>query len=54
MQHPKKIETVHVEMLDDELCLYDWQRLKVHNLNPTAAKVWQLCDGQTSPQEMVQ
>jgi hypothetical protein len=34
------------------LCLYNWQRLEVHNLNPTAAKVWQLCDGQTSPQQM--
>ncbi len=29
-QHPKRIETVHVEMLDGELCIYDWQRLKVH------------------------
>jgi hypothetical protein len=52
MPHPQKIETVHVEKLDNELCLYDWQRLEVHNLNPTAAKVWQLCDGQTSPQQM--
>ena len=52
MQHPQKIETVHVETLDNELCIYDWQRLEVHNLNPTAATVWQLCDGQTSPQQM--
>lgn len=54
MSHPKKIETVHVETLEGELCLYDWQRMKVHNLNPTAATVWQLCDGQTSPQQIAQ
>jgi len=54
MQYPKKIETVHVETLDDELCIYDWQRTEVHNLNPTAAAVWQLCDGHTTPQEMGQ
>ncbi len=35
MQHPKKIETVHVETLEGELCIYDWQRMEVHNLNPT-------------------
>jgi len=52
MQHPKRIETVHAETLEGELCLYDWQRLEVHNLNPTAARVWELCDGQTTPQEM--
>ncbi|NJN92745.1 MAG: PqqD family protein [Anaerolineales bacterium] len=52
MSHPKRIETVHLETLNGELCLYDWQRMEVHNLNPTAATVWQLCDGQTSPQQM--
>jgi hypothetical protein len=52
MPHPKKIETVHIETLDNELCIYDWQRMEVHNLNPTAARVWELCDGQTTPQQM--
>jgi hypothetical protein len=54
MSHPQKIETVHVEKLDKELCIYDWQRMEVHNLNPTAALVWQLCDGQTSPAQMAE
>jgi hypothetical protein len=54
MPQPKKISTVHVETLDGELCLYDWQRLKVHNLNPTASLVWQSCDGQTSPTRMAE
>ena len=43
MQQPQKIETVHVETLDGELCIYDWQGMEVHSLNPTAATVWQLC-----------
>lgn len=54
MMYPQKIETVHVEKLDNELCIYDWQRLEVHALNPTAALVWHLCDGQTSPAQMAE
>ncbi len=54
MKHPQKIETVHVETLDGELCIYDWQRMEVHNLNPTAAKVWELSDGQTTPEQMAE
>jgi hypothetical protein len=52
MASPKRAETVHVEQLGDELCIYDWQRKEVHALNPTVARVWQLCDGQTSPHEI--
>jgi hypothetical protein len=52
MQKPRKIQTVHVEKLDNELCVYDWQRKEVHNLNPTAALVWELCDGQTDPAQI--
>ena len=54
MSCPMKSVTVHVEQLGRELCLYDWQRKEVHNLNPTAALVWQQCDGQTSPAEMAE
>ena len=28
--------------------MYDWARQEVHALNPTAARVWQRCDGVTS------
>ncbi|MFL5800735.1 MAG: PqqD family protein [Roseiflexaceae bacterium] len=52
MSHPQKSETVHIERLGDELCIYDWQRKQVHALNPTAARVWQQCDGQTSPAQI--
>src|SRR5919198_3231271 len=52
MPTPKRAETVHIETLGDELCIYDWQRKQVHALNPTAARVWQQCDGQTSPEQI--
>jgi hypothetical protein len=54
MQQPRKIQTVHVEKLDGELSVYDWERKEVHNLNPTAARVWELCDGQTAPTKMAE
>src|SRR3954454_21948803 len=52
MVYPRQSPTVHVETLSNELCLYDWQRGQVHALNPTAALVWQHCDGATSPEAM--
>ena len=52
MQYPKRLENVHVEPLGDELCLYDWTGRKMHALNPTAAQVWQQCDGQSTPAEI--
>ena len=48
MPYPKQAASIHVEQLGDELCVYNWQRKEVHALNPTAARVWQQCDGQTS------
>ena len=52
MEHPKQSNTVHVETLNDELCIYDWERKEVHALNPTAGLVWQMCDGQTNPAQI--
>lgn len=34
-----------VEEVFDELVIYDLERDRVHSLNPTAAFVWQHCDG---------
>jgi hypothetical protein len=50
--HPQRATNLHIEQLGDELAIYDWERKEVHALNPTAARVWQLCDGQTSPAHM--
>lgn len=52
MSNPKQAASIHVEQLGDELCIYNWQRNEVHALNPTAARVWQQCDGQTSPTQI--
>ncbi len=52
MTNPKQSQTLHIEPLGDELSIYDWQRLQMHSLNPTAARVFELCDGQTSPTQM--
>lgn len=52
--YPKQSKTVHVETLNNELCLYDWQRKEVHALNPTVTQVWHMCDGKTSPAQMAE
>lgn len=52
MNHPQQSPTLHIETLNDELSVYDWQRLQMHSLNPTASAVFEMCDGQTSPAQM--
>ena len=47
MNYPRKTPHVHIEAIGDELCVYDWRRRRVHALNPSAALVWQHCDGAT-------
>lgn len=52
MQNPKQSKTLHIEMLGEELSVYDWKRQQMHSLNSTAAKVFALCDGNNSPAQM--
>src|SRR4029450_12963171 len=47
--YPRQSPTTHTEQLGDEASVYDWAHARVHALNPTAARVWRLCDGATSP-----
>jgi len=42
-----------VHELGDELVVYDEERHRAHNLNRTAALIWQQCDGQTTIEDMV-
>ena len=37
-----------VEHLADEVLVYDLERDRAHCLNQTAARVWEMCDGQKS------
>lgn len=41
-----------VRELPDEVLVYDLESHRAHCLNSTAAAVWRLCDGETSPSEM--
>jgi len=41
-----------VESLHGELCVYEWTTKRVHALNPAAARVWEMCDGVTTVDEM--
>jgi hypothetical protein len=38
--------------LDDELLVYDLRAHRAHALNPTAARVWQRCDGRHTIAEL--
>lgn len=41
-------DNLGVRALADETMVYDLERQKAHCLNPTAALVWQHCDGRTT------
>ena len=49
---PRRIQSVHVESIDGELCVYDTFRQRVHSLNYTAAFFWERCDGRTAPADL--
>lgn len=47
--HPlARTDGLVIRELSDELLVYDLDRNKAHCLNDTAARVWKLCDGETS------
>ena len=37
-----------IQEVDSEILIYDQETDKAHCLNPTAAKVWNYCDGETT------
>lgn len=41
-----------IKQIEEELVVYDLERDQGHTLNPTAALVFQMCDGRTTPDEM--
>lgn len=43
-----RTEGLIINELTDEVLVYDLRRDKAHCLNPTAAAVWRLCDGQST------
>ena len=51
---PRAVADLDVNEADDGLVIYDPGRDRVHHLNPTAALVFLLCDGQHSPAQMAE
>jgi hypothetical protein len=45
-------EKIVIKEIDDEVLVYDCARDKAHCLNPSAAAIWQRCDGQTTVSEI--
>jgi len=49
---PKRKENLVLEEIDDELLVADFSDSQLHVLNPTAAAVWEMCDGQRTAEEI--
>lgn len=43
--HPRRAEALEVNEAEDGLVVYDPAREMVHHLNPSAAMIFDLCDG---------
>lgn len=43
---------ITVQQLGNEVILYDTRKKTTHVLNPTARRVWELCDGKHTVQDM--
>ena len=43
---------IDVQQLGDELILTDTPKKMTHVLNPTARRIWELCDGRHTVQDM--
>jgi hypothetical protein len=51
---PLAREDLHFRQLDDGVALYDTSTDTIHTLNHTAAYIWSMCDGQTTPAQMIE
>lgn len=49
---PIRRGTVWQHSRDDETAVYEPDSDGVHLLNPSAMAIWELCDGETRPEEM--
>ncbi len=49
---PRRKPDYRIEMIDDELLLFHPAQTKILYCNETASLIWQLCDGQHTPQEI--
>ena len=54
MENPRKRTTVATAAGGDGLHLFDHQQQQAYALNTTSALVWQHCDGQTTPERLME
>jgi hypothetical protein len=54
MENPRKRTTVATTASGDGLDLFDHQKQQAYALNTTSALVWQHCDGQTTPDQLME
>lgn len=52
-RHPLRRSGVWLHQAQGENVMYDPDSGAVHLLNDTALAIWDLCDGETLPQEMI-
>jgi hypothetical protein len=50
--NPVKLKTLEVNDAEDGLVVYDPSHDVVHHLNPSAAVIFDLCDGTRDPEEI--
>jgi len=53
MSNPQKVSNIGVREFGESIGVFDRATRKSQMLNPTASFVWQKCDGDTSPNELV-
>ena len=49
---PRQVGEVWVRLKNDEAAVYDPATGALHQLNPSALAIWELCDGETAIEEM--
>ena len=50
--YPRRLESLEVNEAEDGLVIYDPAADMVHHLNPSAAGIFDLCDGSRDPEEI--
>lgn len=50
---PTRNAGYRMETVDEDVMLFHPGKTQIHYLNPTAALIWQLCDGQRTTDELI-
>lgn len=53
MNKPRRKDDYRLEMIDNELLLFHPAQTRILYCNESASLIWQLCDGQSTAQEII-